>query len=89
MSIGVPAGVDEFKQVITINKKSSDLLDLLAAVIIGVLGMFLSLLGLEANNSIAFGLGLVIEFSAAGYITIKFSNEAWDLINRIRNRNRE
>ena len=64
-----------------VTNNAADLIELLAALAIGVFGMFLAELGQEINNPIIYWSGIVISVSAAGYVTVKFLRELKDYIN--------
>ena len=55
-----------------VTNNAADLIELLAALAIGVFGMFLAELGEGLNNPIIYWSGIVASVSAAGYITVKF-----------------
>ena len=61
-------------------KENTSLFDLLALLIIGVVGMTISLFGLEANDPLVYSLGLVILFAIAGSATLKFLTNLRDFI---------
>ena len=64
-----------------VTNNAADLIELLAALAIGVFGMFLAELRQEINNPIIYWSGIVILVSATGYITVKFLRELKDYIN--------
>ena len=64
-----------------VTNNAADLIELLAALAIGVFGMFLAELGEGLNNPIIYWSGIVASVSAAGYITVKFLRELKDYIN--------
>ncbi len=68
------------------NNDAMSFVELLAAIAIGIFGMFLAELGIETNNPISQWLGFLIQFSAAGWITMKFSIAIWDFIDRFKKR---
>ena len=76
--------VGKFQQ--GMKKEDASLIELLAAIIIGIFGMILSEFGIQTDNPISFILGIVIQFSAAGWITMKFLTAVrdfiWDFIDR-------
>ena len=61
-------------------KESTSLVEILAAIAIGVFGMFLAELGGEINNPVIYWSGIVASVSAAGYITMKFLTAVRDFI---------
>ena len=65
-------------------KEPASLIELLAAIVIGIFGIFLSELGIETNNIVTSILGFVIQFLAVGWIAAKLINEILDLINRFK-----
>ena len=62
--------------------ESASLVELLAALIMGVFGMFLVGLGSQINNPIIYWSGIVASISVAGWTTIKFLTAIWDFIER-------
>ena len=64
-----------------VTNNAADLIELLAALAIGIFAMFLAELGEGLNNPIIYWSGIVASVSAAGYITIKFLRELKDYIN--------
>ena len=64
-----------------VTNNAADLIELLAALAIGIFAMFLAELGQEINNPIIYWSGIVASVSAAGYITVKFLRELKDYIN--------
>ena len=68
--------------------ESASLIELLAAVIIGVFGMFLAELGSQIDNPIIYWSGIVASISAAGWITMKFLTAIWDFIERFKRKDR-
>ena len=60
---------------------ATNLIELLAAIVIGVFGMFLAELGNEINSPIIYWSGIVASISAAGYITMKFLTAIMGFIN--------
>ena len=80
--------VGEFRQDMQNQREATGLIDLLAAIVIAISGMFLSKLGIETDNLLSTVLGYIIQFSAVGYITIKFLNELRDLIKSFRKNDR-
>ena len=86
METGLRAG--EFRQDMRNQREATGLIDLLAAIVIAIFGMFLSELGIETDNLLSTVLGYIIQFSAAGYITIKFLNELRDFIKSFRKKDR-
>ena len=73
-------------------KEGTSLVELLVALIIGAIGMFLAELGDEINNPIIYWSGIVASVSAAGYITMKFITAIrdfiWDYKDRIKNKDK-
>ena len=63
---------------------SASLVELLAALIIGVFGMFLAELGSQINNPIIHWSGIVASVSAAGWITMGFLTAIWDFIEHFK-----
>ena len=64
-----------------VTNNAADLIELLAALAIGIFAMLLAELGQEINNPIIYWSGIVASVSAAGYITVKFLRELKDYIN--------
>ena len=75
-----------------VKKEDASLIELLAAIAIGIFGMILSELGIQTDNPISFILGIIIQFSAAGWITMKFLTSVrdfiWDFIDRSKNKDK-
>ena len=69
-----------------INNDAASFVELLAAIAIGIFGMLLAELGIETNNPISRWLGFLIQFSAAGWITMKFLTAIFDFIDRFKKR---
>ena len=67
-----------------INNDAVSFIELLAAIVIGIFGIFLAELGIETNNPISQWLGFLIQFSAAGWITMQFLTSIWDFIDRFK-----
>ena len=67
-----------------INNDAVSFIELLAAIAIGIFGIFLAELGIETNNPISQWLGFLIQFSAAGWITMQFLTSIWDFIDRFK-----
>ena len=80
--------VGEFRQDMQNQREATGLIDLLAAIVIAIFGIFLSEIGIETDNPLSTVLGYIIQFSAAGYITIKFLNELRDFIKSFRKKDR-
>ena len=59
---------------------AASLIEILAAIAIGVFSMFLVELGNELNNPIFYWCGIIGSISAVGYITVKFIHSLLDLI---------
>ena len=64
--------------------ESASLVELLAALIIGVFGIFLAELGSQTNNPIIHWSGIVASVSAAGWITMGFLTAIWDFIEHFK-----
>ena len=69
-------GVDHFQQ--EVPKGSLSLAELVAVLILGGFGMTISLLGIEANDPIVYGLGI-------GIMAVVFGYGLVELITAIRN----
>ena len=74
---------DKYRQR-NINNDAVSFIELLAAIVIGIFGMLLAELGIETNNPISQWLGFIIQFSAAGWITMKFLSSIFDFIDRFK-----
>ena len=66
------------------HKESTNLSELLAALIIGGIGMGISIAGAVNSDSIFYGLGIVIMVLSAIWIGAKGISEILDLIDRLR-----
>ena len=73
-------------------KESTSLFDLLAMLIIGGIGMYISLLGLEANDPVGYGLGIAIMFVVFVFGVIKcltaVRNFIWEWQDRLKDKNK-
>ena len=73
-------------------KESTSLFDLLAMLIIGGIGMYISLLGLEANDPISYGLGIAIMLVVFVFGVIKcltaVRNFIWEWQDRLKDKNK-
>ena len=69
-----------------VKKEDASLIELLATITIGIFGMILSESGIQTGNPISFILGIIIQFSAASWITMKFltfvRDFIWDFVDR-------
>ena len=72
--------VDKRSQSTRVNNATS-LIELLAAIILCIFGIFLAELGNEINSPIIYWSGIVASISAAGYITMKFLTAIMGFIN--------
>ena len=70
-----------------VTDNAADLVELLAAIVIGIFGMFLAELGEEISNSVIYWSGMVTSVSAAGYITMEFINASLDVRDCLRKKN--
>ena len=68
-------------------QESTSLFDLLAILIIGAIGMYISLLGLEADNPIVYGLGIAIMLVVFVFGVIKCITAFLDVKDRLKNKN--
>ena len=68
-------------------EESASLLDLLAILIIGAIGMYISLLGLEANDPIFYGLGIAIMLVVFVFGVIKCITAFLEVKDRLKNKN--
>ena len=66
------------------SRGSATLVETLAALIIGGIGMGVSIMGLAGNNLVIYGLGIAIMTFSAMYIGAKAINEILDLIDRFK-----
>ena len=67
-------------------RENTTLLETLGVLIIGGIGMGISIMGAVNNNPLIYGLGLIIMVLSAIYIGAKVINEILDLIDRFKKR---
>ena len=70
-----------------VHKESANLSELLAALIIGGIGMGISIAGAVNSDPIFYGLGIAIMVLSAIWIGAKGISEILDLIDRLKNKN--
>ena len=70
-----------------VTDNAAGLVELLAAIAIGIFGIFLAELGEEISNPVIYWSGMVTSVSAAGYITMEFINASLDVRDRLRKKN--
>ena len=70
-----------------VTDNAADLVELLAAIVIGIFGMFLAELGEKISNSVIYWSGMVTSVSATGYITMEFINASLDVRDCLRKKN--
>ena len=70
-----------------VTDNAADLVELLAAIAIGIFGMFLAKLREKISNPVIYWSGMVTSVSAAGYITMEFINASLDVRDCLRKKN--
>lgn len=65
-------------------KDSSEAVEILVALAIGVFGMVISFSGFSAEDPVVYILGIIIMISSAGWITMKFLNAILEFKNNLK-----
>ena len=64
----------------------SDTVEVLVAIIIGVIGMTVSITGFTAEDPLVYTLSIIIMVLSAGWIGMKFLNAVWDFKDCLKNK---
>ena len=69
-------------------KAGSDAVEILVAIIIGAIGMTISIAGFMAEDTLVYTLGIIIMVLSAGWIGMKFLNAVWDFKDRLKKKDK-
>ena len=69
-------------------KTGSDAVEILVAIIIGAIGMTISISGFMAEDPLVYTLGIIIMVFSAGWIGMKFLNAVWDFKDRLKKKDK-
>ena len=70
-------------------KAGSDAVEILVAIIIGAIGMAISITGFTAEDPLVYTLGIIIMVLSAGWIGMRFLNAVWDFKDRLKKKDKD
>ena len=70
------------------SKAGSDAVEILVAIIIGAIGMTISITGFMAEDPLVYTLGIIIMILSAGWIGMRFLNAVWDFKDRLKKKDK-
>ncbi len=70
------------------SKAGSDAVEILVAIIIGAIGMTISITGFMAEDPLVYTLGIIIMVLSAGWIGMRFLNAVWDFKDRLKKKDK-